>query len=150
MASILSSLDSLVEGLVISSNFPEYGSIIFFLLFFIIFSISFASMAFLPMFKDDKTNNIRVIISLSIALLSSIYFFDYLKGAIIFFGMWMLLSFVSSFAIIAVIPKDARESVSRKVAVITLIAGLIISLIIYFSFGNELAGFFSSIPSWFR
>jgi hypothetical protein len=139
MASIITSIDNIINGLVISETFPEYGSVIFFLLFFVIFSITFASTAFIPVFKgEDKMNNIRAVISFSIAFLSSVFYFDFLTQSLLFFGVWMVTSFFSSFAILAVVPKESREKASKKVITICLILCFILTLILFFGYIDEL------------
>ena len=54
------------------------GSIYFFLIFILIFSISFAASEFIPMFANGgkKYNNIRIIIALSMALFTSVSFYS--------------------------------------------------------------------------
>ncbi|MFA5303984.1 MAG: hypothetical protein WC393_05640 [Candidatus Nanoarchaeia archaeon] len=153
MAGIISSIDSIVKGLIITSSpetFPEYGSLIFFLLFFVIFSVTFASTAFIPVFKgEDKMNNIRAVIAFSVAFLSSIYFFDALTKSLLFFGVWMITSFFSSFAIIAVVPRDKREKASKKVIIICLIVCFFLSLIISYNKFDELLKTLDPIVSFF-
>jgi len=150
---IIESIDKIVEGLVImpaEKPFPEYGSIIFFLLFFIIFSISFAATAFIPVFKgEDKMNNIRAIISFSVAFLSSIYFFDLLTQSLLFFSIWMVLSFFSSFAIIAVVPKDERAKASKKIMIICLLFCLLLTFVIFFGYMDELIKLLDPVAQFF-
>lgn len=153
MASIISSIDSIVKGLIVTTSpetFPEYGSLIFFLLFFVIFSITFASTSFIPVFKgEDKMNNVRAVISFSVAFLSSIYFFDLLTQSLLFFGVWMILSFFSSFAIIAVIPKAEREKASKKVVIICLLVCLALTFVIIFGYLDQLLATLDPIAAWF-
>ncbi|MDD4353701.1 MAG: hypothetical protein PHN56_04550 [Candidatus Nanoarchaeia archaeon] len=153
MASFISSIDNIVKGLIVTSSpetFPEYGSVIFFLLFFVIFSITFASTAFIPVFKgEDKMNNIRAVISFSVAFLSSIFYFDLLTQSLLFFGVWMVLSFFSSFAVIAVVPKEKRKDVSMKVIIVCLVACLIVTLIAFFGDINFFTNQLESIALFF-
>jgi len=154
MATIIESIDNIVAGLVQSESFPEYGSLIFFLLFFVIFSVTFASTAFIPIFKgEDKMNNIRAVISLSIAFLSTIFYFDLLIGSMLFFGVWLILSFFSSFAIIAVIPKevrnDAAKSPVKKIVSFCVVICLLITMVIFFGYFDEMLKFLDPIVGFF-
>ena len=150
MASIISSIDSIISGLVISESFPEYGSIIFFLLFFVIFSITFASTAFIPVFKgDDKMNNIRAVIAFSVAFLSSIYFFDFLTQFLLFFGVWMVTAFFASFAIIAVIPKDKRKDYQAKIIIACLLFCLIVTIVLFFGYLDEMLAMLDPVARFF-
>ncbi|MDD2678584.1 MAG: hypothetical protein PHG04_03520 [Candidatus Nanoarchaeia archaeon] len=150
MASVIDSIDRIIEGLVISESFPQYGSVIFFLLFFVIFSISFASTAFIPVFKgEDKMNNVRAVISFSIAFLASVFYFDWLKSSLLFFGVWMVTSFLASFAVIAVVPKEQREKASKSIIPICLFLCFILTLILFFGYMGRLFSFLDPLVGFF-
>ena len=113
------------------SAFPRFGSIYFFIIFLIIYSISYASTSFIPMFKNDKErnfNNIRLLISLSIAFLGSTASFMFIVGWIQFIGQMLIIGFIVSLAIIAILPKKVRENAAVPAGVIGIFAGLIFAI----------------------
>lgn len=150
--SIFTSMDNIAKDFVVlpeGAVFPEYGGIIFILLFFVIFSISFASTAFIPIFKgEDKMNNIRAMISLSIAFLASVFYFDLLTQALLFFGVWMILSFFLGFVILAVTPKASKENAAKKIIPASLIICLLLTIVLFMGYGDSIVGLIDSIAKF--
>ena len=131
MASIIDVLNSFLTGLIPGEEaVTGLGSIYFLLIFVLIFSIMFAASAFIPMFQDKKKyDNIRILIALSIAFLTSISSYSIIVEQLQFFGLIAAIALGISIAILAVTPKDKRKDFASKAAVIGIIGAFIVLLV---------------------
>lgn len=137
-------LNEIVSGMT-GQEVTGLGSIYFFLVFSLLFSIMFVATKFIPMFrnKEEEYKNIRVIIALSVAFLTTISSYALIVEQLQFFGIIAAIALGVSIAILAVIPKDKRKDAATPVMFI----GFAAALLIFVTFVLEL-NWFSTVVNW--
>jgi hypothetical protein len=132
-------LNRIVSGMT-GQEVTGLGSIYFFLIFTLLFSLSFAATAYLPMFrkkegeKEERFNNIRIIIALSIAFLTTISSYTIIVSQLQIFGVLAALAIGVSIGILAVVPKKHRDEASKYVMFI----GILAAILIFYTFIMEI------------
>lgn len=126
-------LNDIVSGMT-GTEVTGLESIYFFLIFTLLFSISFAATAYVPMFrkKEEEYKNIRVIIALSIAFLTTISSYAIIVNQLQIFGLIAAIALGISIAILIIIPKDKREKPETGTTV--MVIGIISALLIFYTF----------------
>ena len=145
MVNFFDVLKGIVEGMIPGEQTITYLEMVyFFLVFLLLFSISFTGTAYVPMFKDKKEyNNIRMVIALSMAFLTTITFFELIVAQLQFFGLIAAIAFGISVVVLGVIPADKRQTMSSKIVGLGIIAALL--MVITFSYGT---GWIETLIGW--
>ena len=132
MASFLDILNEVVSGIILSDEpITGLGSVYFLLIFFLLFAVVFTATAYVPMFaKKEEYKNLRMVISFSMAFLTSITFYSTLVGQLQFFGLVAAISLGISLTLLGIIPKNHRDKAGTYVTFISIICGVIISVIL--------------------
>ena len=132
MVDLINILNNIV-GSFLGQEVEGLGSIYFFLIFILIFSISFAASEFIPMFANGgkKYNNIRIIIALSMALFTSVSFYSIIVNQLQLFGLIAAIALGISIAVLAVMPKDKRKTAAKSVMIISILLALFVTFLLF-------------------